>query len=65
MECQDNLVSEASLYNNFKIYKHAQVVDYPGQKMLKIKMENKNIQHDDWYAIEPENNDLFQKETSC
>lgn len=51
MEKDDTLVSGASLYNNFKIYKNAQMYESMNQKLVRVKIENRDIPVMDWRAV--------------
>lgn len=51
MEQNNNLTFESSLFNHFKLYKQAQIVNYATQKAIKFKMENQNVPTVDWRRL--------------
>jgi len=41
MEHHDTVVTETSLLNHFKVFKHAQLIEYQNTKLIKVLVENK------------------------
>jgi len=41
MEHHDTVVTETSLLNHFKVFKHAQLIEYQSTKLIKVLVENK------------------------
>ena len=48
MEHHDTVVTETSLLNHFKVFKHAQLIEQQNTKLIKVLVENKGVPSINW-----------------
>jgi hypothetical protein len=51
MESGDHLILEASLYNYYKIYPRVEIESNASQRLVRVYLENKDKEIEDWYLI--------------